>query len=76
MTIESLGEIAEIMYTNEGVGSGKDQKPFVANYTGYREGGENYEHDDTGDSMNFSGVVDQVYEAVQEHEGWQEGYDY
>jgi len=26
--------------------------------------------------MNYSGVVDDVNEAIMEHEDWQAGYDY
>jgi len=50
---------------------------FVANHTAYQyKGGENYEHDDTGGESNYSGCVDDVYNAQAEHDGWQEGYDY
>lgn len=76
MTKETAKEIDEIMRTNQGLGSGKDKKPFVSDHTGYGEGGENFEHDDKGAEMNYSGVVDDVNEALKEHEDWQDGYDY
>jgi len=53
-----------------------EASPLVSNHTGYGRGGENFEHDSTGDLMNYSGVVDEVENAQKEHEGWQEGYDY
>ena len=77
MTKETSEEIQEIMTNNQGVDPGKDKKPFVSNHTGYGyEGSENYEHDDTGANLNYSGVVDEINEAEKEHEDWQEGYDY
>jgi len=48
MPKETPEEIEEIMRSNQGVGSGKDEAPFV----------------------------DDVYNALKEHEDWQEGYDY
>lgn len=47
----------------------------TSNHTGYR-GGENYEHDDTGALMNYSGVEDEMFSAEASHEGWKPGYDY
>ena len=38
--------------------------------------GSNYEHDDSGDRINYSGVYDSVINDFSEHEGYQEGYDY
>lgn len=76
MPRENTREIDEIMRENPSIGGGKDKAPFVSNHTGYRPGGENYEHDDTGGKMNYSGVMDDVNEALKEHEDWQEGYDY
>lgn len=77
MPKESIEEIDDIMKNNEGVGYAKDQKPCISNHTGYYyEGGENFEHDDTGSTMNHSGVVDDCNEAEKEHAGWQEDYDY
>ncbi|WP_419832803.1 hypothetical protein [Endozoicomonas atrinae] len=49
----------------------------VGNHTGYPyPGGENYEHDDTGSIQNYSGVEDEVFSSIAEHEDWKEGYDY
>lgn len=59
MPRETLKEIDEIMRTNQGIGSGKDKKPFISDHTGYGEGGESFEHDNTGSIMNYSGVVDE-----------------
>lgn len=50
---------------------------FISNHSGYDyEGSENYEHDDNGDCMNYSGIYDSVINDLSEHEGYQEGYDY
>ena len=50
---------------------------YVSNHTGYsHQGSENFEHDDTGSMMNYSGVYDDVINALIDHEGWIEGYDY
>lgn len=77
MTTETLKEIAELMEENQSIPGGKEKKPIVANHTGYpHEGSENFEHDDTGSMMNYSGVEDEFNNAQSEHEGWQEGYDY
>lgn len=77
MTTESPKEIAEIMENNPTVSPTKEKAPIVSNHTGYsHEGSENFEHDDTGSSMNHSGVEDEFNNAESEHEGWQEGYDY
>jgi hypothetical protein len=47
------------------------------NSTGYDyPGGENFEHDDTGSQMNFSGCYDLMLNPISVNEGWQEGYDY
>ena len=42
---------------------------------GYK-GSENYEHDDTGCIHNYSACEDMIFDAICEHDGWQEGYDY
>jgi hypothetical protein len=58
-------------------GSGKDRETIVSNHTGYGyKGSENFEHDDTGSQMNYSGVEDDVNNAIADHEGWEKGYDY
>ena len=50
---------------------------IVHNGTGYDSSdGANYEHDDTGGPMNYSGCYDMMMSPVSEHEGWTEGYDY
>lgn len=51
------------------------QKEIVSNHTGY-DHGENFEHDDTGAIANYSGVEDDINNAVKEHEGWELGYDF
>ncbi len=77
MTTESPNEIAEIMEQNQTVSPKKEKTSIVSNHTGYpHEGSENFEHDDTGSSMNYSGVEDELNKAKAEHEDWQEGYDY
>jgi hypothetical protein len=50
---------------------------IVHNGTGY-DGydGANYEHDDTGCAMNYSGCYDMMMSPISEHEGWTEYYDY
>jgi|GEM_PF-3831337 len=54
-----------------------DEKTVVSNYSGYRySGSENYEHEDNASVHNYSGVEDDVFSAIAEHEDWQEGYDY
>ncbi len=54
----------------------KDKEPIISNHTGYKKGGENFEHDDTGSLMNFSGVEDEMNNALKEHQDWQKDYDY
>lgn len=56
--------------------SQREQRPIVADHTGYGQGGEGWEHDATGDRQNYSGCYDDVMNPIAEHEGWQEGYDY
>lgn len=58
-------------------GVGRDRIPYLSNHTGYGyRGSENFEHDDTGSQMNYSGVEDDVMNAFADHEGWEHGYDY
>ena len=55
----------------------RDRLPIVSNHTGYQQnGGEGWEHDDTGSQQNYSGCYDDIMDPIAEHEGWQEGYDY
>jgi hypothetical protein len=50
---------------------------IVHNCTGYGgPDGANYEHDNTGGMMNYSGCYDMILSAISEHEGWSESYDY
>lgn len=65
-----------IIRKNHGIGRPSDKEDYVADHTGYGEGGENFEHDDTGALMNYSGVQDETYNAIKEHEDWKKGYDY
>jgi len=58
------------------VPSNKGSTPIVSDHMGYGKGGESWEHDDTGSIQNYSGCYDDVLNAIAEHEGWQEGYDY
>ena len=54
-----------------------DEKRVVTNHSGYGyKGSENFEHEDNGSLMNYSGCVDDTWTAIAEHEDWQEGYDY
>ena len=70
-------EIKDVMKNHQPVSQEKDKKPVISNHTGYGYGGsENFEHDDTGSIMNYSGVEDEVNQALSDHEGWQEDYDY
>lgn len=49
----------------------------TSNHSGYcYSGSENFEHDDTGSIMNYSGVEDMIFSSLAENENWQEGYDY
>lgn len=55
----------------------EDALRVVGNHTGYdTPGSENYEHDETGSMMNYSGIEDEMFSAEAEHDGWQEGYDF
>ena len=77
MTQETDKEIEDIMVTNGKETPDKDKKPYISNHTGYGyKGSENFEHDDTGGAMNYSGVEDDVFNAFIEHEDWDEGYDF
>lgn len=50
---------------------------IITNHTGYtHSNSSSWEHDDTGDTNNYSGCVDDMVNAEAEHEGWEEGYDY
>jgi hypothetical protein len=66
----------QLIRGNKGIGSPSQKSEYVADHTGYGKGGENFEHDDKGADMNYSGVHDDVYNAIKEHEDWQVGYDY
>jgi len=77
MATESPKEVADVMEKNQTISPRPEKTPIVSNHTGYpHEGSENFEHDDTGDKMNYSGVEDEFNNAQAEHEGWQEGYDH
>lgn len=55
----------------------EDTPLVIGNHSGYGyPGSANFEHDDTGAAMNYSGVEDEMLSATAEHDGWQEGYDY
>ncbi len=42
-----------------------DHQSLISNHTGYSyQGSENFEHDDTGAQMNYSGVYDDVLNAI------------
>ena len=54
-------------------GYGKDRPPVVSNHSGYSyKGSENFEHDDNGSIMNYSGVEDMMNDATADHEGWEQ----
>lgn len=55
----------------------RSARAVVSNHSGYyHNGSENFEHDDTGSIHNYSGVEDNVFSTIAEHEDWEEGYDY
>ena len=55
----------------------EDEIRIISNHSGYDyKGSENFEHDDNGNIMNYSGVYDDVMSAFAESEGWVESYDY
>src|SRR5690606_42075127 len=54
----------------------KDKEPIISNHTDYKKRGENFEHDDAGSLMNFSGMEDEMNNALKEHKDWQKDYDY
>jgi len=69
--------IKEIMEENQTIVGGKEKKSYISNHTVYGYyGSENFEHDNTGSLMNRSGCEDEIFNAISEHEDWQEGYDY
>ena len=50
---------------------------YTSNHSGYfRSGSENWEHDNTGNQSNYSGVVDILTNATIEHDGLENNYDY
>lgn len=60
-------------------GDGEDEgrSLVVLDHTGYnRSGSSNWEHDDTGAQMNYSGMADIALSAQAEEKGWEAGYDY
>lgn len=60
-------------------GDGGEDAPneYVSNHTGYtRPGSENWEHDGTGNQMNYSNVVDKTINAFIEHEDRKKGEDF
>lgn len=66
----------EIMEENQTI-FGKQKKPYISNHTIYGyAGSENFEHDDNSNLMNYSGCEDEIFNAISEHQDWQEGYDY
>ena len=70
-------DITEVMTSNESlVGDGLNRR-VVANHTAYAYmEAANYEHEGQGAIMNYSGVEDDIFSALAEHEDWQPGYDY
>lgn len=73
----SLEEAREAMCDNESVVGDDRERVVIANHTRYHyEGSENYEHDDTGGLMNYSGVQDTIFSAEALHQDWESGYDY
>ncbi len=71
--VESVGGLDN----NSGARSVIDRRQVVSNHTAYGyEGSENFEHDDSGALMNYSGCEDEVFDALADHEGWQADYDY
>jgi hypothetical protein len=69
--------IKNMTENNQAIVGSKEKKPYVSNHTIYGyDGSENFEHDNTGSLMNYSGCEDDIFNAISEHEDWQEGYDY
>ncbi len=63
--------------TGESRHAHEDSRLVVSNHSGYEyAGAENYEHDDTGSLHNYSGAADEMFSAIAENDGWQEGYDF
>ena len=74
---ESFDEIRETMSENQSVVGDGREHAVIANHTPYGyDGGENYEHDDTGDLMNYCGVQDVIFSAEALHQDWERGFDY
>lgn len=68
---ESLDEVENYSPSQSG-----DVK-IITNHTGYTyPNSSSWEHDDTGNTNNYSGCVDDMINAEAEHDGWEEGYDY
>ena len=58
-------------------GPDESGQAYTSNHTGYdKPGSHNWEHDDTGSAMNYSGVVDEFVNAQIENEGLEKGFDY
>ena len=67
------------MFNQPIYGDGEDEgrSKVVLDHTGYnRSGSSNWEHDDTGGKMNYSGMADIALSAQAEEKGWEAGYDY
>lgn len=57
--------------------SASEEKRVISNHSGYSSlGSENFEHDESGNLMNYSGMEDEVFNSLAMHGDWQEGYDY
>lgn len=60
-----------------GDGEAEGRSSVVLDHTGYhRSGSSNWEHDNTGSMMNYSGMVDIALSAQAADKGWEAGYDY
>jgi hypothetical protein len=70
-------EILEAMENKVILDQKQDPPTYISNQSGYGyKGSENFEHDDTGSVHNASGVEDIIVNAMSDHEGYEEGYDY
>jgi hypothetical protein len=87
-TIEIAARIEELLRTNSyarerlnqpvyGDGEAEGRSSVVLDHSGYnRSGSSNWEHDDTGAKMNYSGMADIALIAQADEKGWEAGYDY
>lgn len=77
--LRKTNSYAQVMFNQKVYGDGEDEgrSLVLLDPTGYnRSGSSNWEHDDTGAQMNYSGMADIALSAQAEEKGWEAGYDY